>query len=124
MTSDMTMTKAHIFSIFFVVGAMAAGQILFKSSAQYLVVEKGPLQLFLSLLTWQFMLAVLFYATGTFLWVILLKYVPLSRVYPFVALSFVLVPIASYCLFGEKLTARYMVGLSFFMTGLYLVATA
>jgi multidrug transporter EmrE-like cation transporter len=124
MTSDMTMTNGQIGSIFFVVSAMVVGQILFKMSAQYLVVEKGPVNLLLSLLTWQFILAMIFYSTATFLWVILLKYVPLSHAYPFVALSFVLLPVASYFLFGDPLTIRYFVGLAFFMTGLFLVATA
>jgi multidrug transporter EmrE-like cation transporter len=124
MTSDMTMTNGQIGSIVFVVSAMVVGQILFKMSAQYLVVEKGPVNLLLSLLTWQFILAMVFYSTATFLWVILLKYVPISRAYPFVALSFVLLPIASYFLFGDPLTTRYFSGLAFFMTGLFLIATA
>ncbi len=107
-----------------VVCLMVAGQILFKQSSQSLVVEKGFLNLLLSLVTWEFILALFFYGAGTFLWVILLKYVPLNRAYPFVALSFVLLPIASYFLFHEALTIRYWIGLGFFMTGLYLVATA
>jgi drug/metabolite transporter (DMT)-like permease len=123
MTSDLSMTNAQIGSILLVVSSMIAGQILFKLSAQYLVVEKGPISLLASLLTWQFILALVFYSLGTFFWVILLKYVPLSRAYPFVALSFVLLPVASYFLFGEVLSARYFVGLAFFMTGLFLVAT-
>ncbi len=120
----MTMTNAQIGAIIFVVSAMVMGQILFKVSSHTLVVGKGPLNLLLSLITWQFMLALFFYGIGTFLWVILLKYVPLNRAYPFVALSFVLLPIASYFLFDETLTIRYWMGLAFFMTGLYLVASA
>ena len=124
MTSEMPMTNAQIGSILFVVSAMIAGQLLFKLSAQNLVVDKGLTSLLLSFLTWQFCLALLFYASGTLLWVILLKYVPLNLAYPFVALSFVLLPIISYFLFVEPLNPRYFVGLSFFMTGLYLVSTA
>lgn len=124
MTSDMTMENTQIASIIFVVSAMVAGQILFKLSSQYIVVDKGVINLLVSLFSWEFLLALVFYSIGTFLWVILLKYVPLNRAYPFVALSFVLLPIASYFLFGEALTVRYMIGLGFFMTGLYLVATA
>jgi len=118
------MTNAQIGSILFVVSSIVAGQLLFKVSAQHLVVEKGLTSFLLSLLTWQFCLALLFYASGTLLWVILLKHVPLSLAYPFVALSFVLLPAISYFLFGESLSLRYFVGLGFFMTGLYLVSTA
>lgn len=124
MSSDMAMTNAQIASVFFVVSAMVVGQILFKISAQHIVVEQGTLSLLRSLLSWQFILALAFYSAGTFLWVVLLKYVPLSRAYPFVALSFVLTPVASYFLFDELLNARYLVGLALFMTGLYIVATA
>ncbi len=124
MTSDITLTNTQIASIFAVVSLMVVGQILFKLSSQSLVVEKGFLDLLSSLVTWEFILALFFYGVSTFLWVILLKYVPLNRAYPFVALSFVLLPIASYFLFQEPLTTRYWVGLGFFMAGLYLVATA
>lgn len=124
MTSDMTMTNAQVVSILFVVASMMVGQILFKVSAQSLVVDEGFINLLLSFLTWQFVLALLFFASGTLLWVVLLKYVPLSLAYPFVALSFVILPVASHFLFGEPLTPRYFVGLIFFVTGLLLVATA
>jgi len=118
------MTGGQIASVVGIVGAMVAGQILFKLSSQHLVLEEGPARLFLSLLTWEFVSAMLFYSIGTFLWVVLLKYVPLSRAYPFVALSFALLPIAAHFLFDEPITARYAVGLAVFLAGLYLVATA
>jgi drug/metabolite transporter (DMT)-like permease len=118
------MTGGQIASVVGIVGAMVAGQILFKLSSQHLVLEEGPAKLLLSLLTWEFVSAMVFYSIGTFLWVVLLKYVPLSRAYPFVALSFALLPIAAHFLFDEPITARYASGLAVFLAGLYLVATA
>jgi len=118
------MTTGQIASIVGVVSAMVAGQILFKLSSQNLVIDEGPAKLLLSLLTWEFVSAMVFYSIGTFLWVILLKSVPLSRAYPFVALSFALLPIAAHFLFDEPITVRYASGLAVFLAGLYLVATA
>jgi drug/metabolite transporter (DMT)-like permease len=118
------MTNGQIASIAGVVSAMVAGQILFKLSSQHVVLGEGPVRLVGSLLTWQFISAMVFYSIGTFLWVILLKTVPLSRAYPFVALSFALLPIAAYFLFEEPLTLRYAGGMAVFLAGLYLVATA
>ena len=50
------------------------------------------------------------YAGATLLWIHLLRSVELSRVYPFMALSFVAVPLASAWLFGDRLSAMYFVG--------------
>lgn len=124
MSSDLTMTNAQLGSVLLVVAAIIVGQILFKVSSQHVVVDKGPVGLFMSLMSWQFLLALVFYAIGTFLWVVVLKYVPLNRAYPFMAISFIVLPVAGYFLFGEPLTIRYMIGLVIFVTGLYLVVTS
>ena len=54
------------------------------------------------------------------LWVFLLKTVPLSTAYPFVALGFVLVPAAAAMLFDEPLSGRYILGVSCILIGIYL----
>jgi len=74
---------------------LAAGQILFKRTAARLVGLPMPEQLLALLVQPSFYTACLLYAAATVLWVWLLTYIPLSAAYPFVALSFVVVPIAS-----------------------------
>lgn len=118
------MTAGQIASIVGVVASMVVGQTLFKVSSQYIVLGDGFHRLLLSLISWQFVLALIFYLFGTLLWVVLLKSVPLSRAYPFVALSFAVLPIVSYVLFSEPINLRYLGGLAVFLSGLYLIATA
>ena len=124
MSSDMPLTNTQIVSIMIVVASLVGGQFLFKMSSQHVVLDRGAMKLVLSLFTWEFILALVLYGISTLVWVVLLKYLPLSRAYPFVALSFVLLPIVSYFLIGEALSTRYFVGLAVFMSGLYLIASA
>lgn len=63
------------------------------------------------------------YGVSTLLWVLALRTIPLSRAYPFMALGFILVPIISHYVFGEKLTINQVVGMAFVVTGL-LIASA
>ena len=123
MTSAVSMTNVQITYICVVVTAMVIGQILFKTSSEHLVAEQGALRLVQSLLTWHFILALFFYALSTVFWVLLLRQVPLSRAYPFMALSFAILPVLSFVLFKEPLTPRYLVGMLLFLSGLFLVAT-
>jgi hypothetical protein len=76
---------------------LAVGQILFKRTAARLVGLPMPEQLLALLIQPSFYTACLLYAAATVLWVWLLTYIPLSAAYPFVALSFVIVPVASWC---------------------------
>ena len=120
----MTMTVAQIVFVLLVVAVIIVGQVLFKLSSQHLVMDRGLGSLIASLLSWQFLLAMFFYALGAVLWVVVLKHVPLNRAYPFMAISFIVLPLAGYYMFGEPLSARYIVGLVILVGGLYLVASA
>jgi drug/metabolite transporter (DMT)-like permease len=63
------------------------------------------------------------YAVAAVAWVYLLRGLPLSRAYPFIALAFALVPLMSHFVFGDNLSLRYFIGLGLILTGLYLTAT-
>lgn len=108
---------AVVFSIVF-------GQLLFKLSSRHIEHKQGIFQLIQSFITWEFCLALVFYMSGTFLWVILLRTIELNKVYPFTALSFIILPVAAHYLFGESLGTQYLIGTAFFVFGLYLVVTA
>jgi drug/metabolite transporter (DMT)-like permease len=102
--------------------AIAAGQILFRRAAAQLGPATGSgwlLDLARLPTMW---LAVALYAASTLLWVRILTTVPLSRAYPFVALAFVLVPAASYLLFGESINLRYALGTGLIVLGVVLAA--
>ncbi len=100
---------------------MAAGQIFFKMAAQI----APPLNSVQNLLTLAFnhwlWLALALYAISTLIWISVLQTVPLSIAYPFVALGFVVIPLASYVLFKEPLNWHYGVGILLILVALKLI---
>ena len=66
--------------------------------------------------------AMFIYGVATLLWISLLRYVPLNKAYVFMALSFVLVPIASYFVFREHITVGYWIGVALIVSGVIVAA--
>jgi len=64
------------------------------------------------------------YAVGSVVWVIALSKLPLSRVYPFTMLTFVLVYVASFAILGERITGQVLAGALLVLAGLALIAKA
>jgi undecaprenyl phosphate-alpha-L-ara4N flippase subunit ArnE len=62
------------------------------------------------------------YAAGTILWIYALSRAPLTVVFPFTALTFVLVYAAGVIVLGEPTSARQIAGMALVLAGLYLVA--
>ena len=102
---------------------LAAGQILFKRTAARLVSLPMPEQLLALLVQPAFYIACMLYAAATVLWVWLLTLIPLSAAYPFAALSFVIVPVASWWFLGEPLGGRYWAGIGLIVAGVSVIAT-
>ncbi len=73
-----------------------------------------------ALVTIFFALAI--YAIATLLWINLLRFVNLNRAYSFMALCFIIVPIASHFIFKEAITTGYVIGTGLVIVGL-VVAT-
>jgi undecaprenyl phosphate-alpha-L-ara4N flippase subunit ArnE len=107
--------------ILVVVVLMVAGQLLFRKSA----VTAPPLSTLKGLAVLGtnpfFLLALCLYGVATLLWVSALQYIPLSRAYAFMALSFLVVPIAAVVLYGEAFTAKLAIGLCLVTAGLILI---
>ena len=95
------------------------GQVLFKFSA----LRADPKGGLWALATSPYLLAAgAIYVSATFLWVVQLKYVPLNRAYPVFALAFVIVPLISNWLFGERLSLPYLLGSTLILAGVSLCA--
>jgi drug/metabolite transporter (DMT)-like permease len=62
--------------------------------------------------------ALVIYGFGTILWIYVLKTVPLNAAYPFMALSFCLVPALGYALLGEAMSWRLAAGVALIVAGL------
>jgi drug/metabolite transporter (DMT)-like permease len=107
------------FLAFAVIGAVLAalGQVSFKHGA----VGRAVLMDFLN--PW-ILLGLALYLAGTILWILALSAVPLTVLYPFAALTYVLVNVFAVALLGEQLTPRGMAGTGFVLLGLFLVATS
>lgn len=103
--------------------ALGCGQLLFKFAAERLVTGHGATRLLVSFVTAPFLAAVVVYALATLLWVYLLQGLALSRAYPFIALAFALVPLLAWGVLGEPLGARYWLGLTVMLLGLYILST-
>ncbi len=103
---------------------LSAGQFLFKRAAN--AVDAGSLSGFvLSLLrNPHFWIALFVYGAATLLWMLVLSRVSLSRAMPFVALTFVIVPLAGAAFFDERLNPLYWIGVLTILAGLYVTVAA
>jgi len=101
------------------VALIAVGQLLFKYSAGRADGRGG----WWGLVSDPYLiLAGFIYVGATLLWVMQLKAVPLNRAYPLFALAFVLVPLLSHWVFGERLTLPYLAGSVLIIAGTTLCA--
>lgn len=97
---------------------MSAGQLMFKAASANPGSNNGSGLLFSLMFNGWFIAAAILYAALTVLWVWILTFLPLSRAYPFVILSFVLTPLGAMIFFGETLTANYVIGMVLILMGL------
>lgn len=104
----------HVTAVLCVVG-LAVGQILFKVSAMSLS-ETGSF--FAPKTAVTLFSAMVLYAITSIAWVWVLQKVELGRVYPLMALAFVLVPLGSHFIFGERFQPQYFAGVALIMIGI------
>ena len=100
---------------------LAIGQILFKISAAALT-ESGSF--FSAKPTTILFAAMCLYGVISVAWVWLLQKIELGRIYPLMALAFVLVPLGSNLVFGERFEPQYFVGVAIIMVGIYIAVSA
>lgn len=100
---------------------LAVGQILFKFSATSLA-QTGS---FFAVKTAATLFsAMLLYGITSVAWVWVLQKVELGRVYPLMALAFVLVPLGSHLIFGEQFSPQYFIGVILIMVGIAVAVSA
>lgn len=100
---------------------LAAGQILFKLSATSL--HKAGTFFDMSAMVY-FFIALALYGLTTLGWVWILQKVELGKIYPLMALAFVIVPMASHLLLGEKFQPQYFVGVALIIAGIVIAVRA
>jgi drug/metabolite transporter (DMT)-like permease len=63
-----------------------------------------------SLISPSLIAALVIYGIATVMWILVLKRMPLSLAFPFYGLTFLLVPVFSHYLLGEKIGYRMLLG--------------
>jgi len=100
---------------------IAAGQLMFKLSATAMQQAgsyrdpRGLLILFVALGL---------YGVTTLAWVWVLQKVELGRVYPLMALAFVLVPVGSHFFLDERFQLQYFIGVALIVAGIVIAVRA
>lgn len=100
--------------LFFSAIAAAAGQALFRTGAQ------GRTSL-IEFVNWPLAFGLGLYGLSTVLWIYALSRLPLKNVYPFTALTFVLVYAAAVIFLGERPSWRGFVGIAVVLVGLWFI---
>lgn len=100
---------------FLCVLGLTAGQILFKLSSSFLT--KGgsffEIKVLISLFS-----ALCLYGITSIAWVWILQKIELGRIYPMMALAFILVPLGSHFVFREQFNTQYFVGVFLISIGI------
>ena len=65
--------------------------------------------------------ALAIYGAGTIIWIFVLKAVPLTIGYSFMALTFCFVPLLASVFLGEALTLRYALGAALIIGGMFVI---
>lgn len=105
----------YVIALICVVG-IAGGQILFKLSAISL---KKTGNIFDPSTMWLLFWALALYGVMTLAWIWVLQKADLGRIYPLMALAFVIVPLGSHYFFGERFQPQYFAGIVLIMIGIF-----
>lgn len=110
--------KAQIIALALAGALLAAlGQVSFKQGADGRAVLADFANVWI-------LLGLALYFAGTVFWILALSAVPLTVLYPFAALTYVLVNLFAVTLLGESLTPKGMAGTALVLLGLFLVASS
>jgi drug/metabolite transporter (DMT)-like permease len=113
----MMITTTQLLAVLCVMG-IAVGQILFKYSA--MAINRAGSMFALQPLLY-FVATITLYGITSIGWVLILRHTELGKVYPVMALAFVLVPIASHFLFDEKFSSGYYLGSAMIAAGIIMI---
>lgn len=99
--------------------AISSGQLLFKRAGLELA-QSGT---WLSWRVWCYTgISIAIYMGATLLWIHLLRVMPLVQAYPFIALSFIIVPLSAAWLFNEQLSVAHFIGFLLIVSGVVTIA--
>lgn len=115
----MTLTT-YLYAAFCVIAA-SVGQIMVKFLARALNASGSWLDA--TVIAWLGATGLL-YGIGAFIWVAVLQKASLSEAYPMIALSFILVPLASVLVFRDTVSPAYWLGTLLIMGGITIIGSS
>lgn len=105
---------AHTILVLLSVLMICAGQLLFKLVGLR-IQSVGNV---LDVRVWGVgFIAISIYGAATLIWIYVLRTMPLTKAYPYMALSFVLVPLFGVLLFSEQVRPMYLLGSGLIVLG-------
>lgn len=104
------------------IALMSVGQLFFKKAALFVNARPEFNLLERYLYNPWFYLAVLFFASSTFIWVRILTELKISVAYPIVSISYIATAVGAYYLFGERMSWINYLGIFLIMGGVSLTA--
>ena len=103
------MTMKYYLLLIFVFG-FSVGQIFLKLAVDNTTIKFNSFEIFRLFLNKYFIISILLYFLSALLWAYLLSQHPISSIYPFVSLAFVIVPILAFLFLGEKMELNIIAG--------------
>lgn len=99
---------------------MTAAQVMFKLAGDHALAQMGLVRSLISN-PWLW-IGLLFSAAGMLCWLLTLRKISLASAYPWTALIYVFTPLASALLFDDPLGAKYLLGLTSIVAGVFFTA--
>jgi len=112
------MKLGSLFYLSLIALGLSGGQILFKLVGRSVANADSLIR---GLLSPYLVAALVLYGIITLLWIWQLSVIDLSRAYPVMALTFVIVPICSMMLLGETMYLRDWIGAAFIVGGILIM---
>ena len=113
------MSSTSVLLALLTVALNSGAQILLRSAALRGATPQSPLALAQSP---QFVIALFAYAASVLAWLGVLRKTPLATAMPFMALTYVAVPLAARVVFGEPVPLRTAGGMALVVAGVLLVS--
>jgi multidrug transporter EmrE-like cation transporter len=96
----------------------AAGQLLLKSGTQHLAGRGGLEFLFAAVRDIRILSGLAAWLVWTICWLYVLRVAPLSRAYGLTSLTYVIIPLASIYIFGERVRGLHVAGIVLITAGI------
>jgi drug/metabolite transporter (DMT)-like permease len=104
------------------ISLMAIGQICFKKSSVFIETNPQlPILLRYVYNLW-FYIGISAFGIATIIWIKVLSLAKLSSVYPMQSFAYIIVAILAYFVFGEKINAYNIIGITLIIAGIFFVS--